>query len=226
MRKLLIGVSIVSCVALVLALTLTATAREGLDYHVSGRYWESCSCAPSCPCIFTSDPTEGHCKASIVWHVDEGTSGGIDVSGTSVVVTLVSDGHMTENLGKFRGVMYLPDTLSTEQQNALGKAFHAQFGAMFGSMVGPKIVPIEFEHDGNNYSAKIGETLDVAIEPIRGPDGSVSSIADAPFALTDRPLMVSQSVRHTYNDEGLDSWDMGAGRSAFFAEFEYVSAQD
>ena len=89
MRKRLVIISILTSVALVL--TFVATAREGLEYHVTGTYWETCSCAPSCPCIFMSDPTEGHCKASLVWRVEQGTSGGIDVRATWVR-TWVSSG--------------------------------------------------------------------------------------------------------------------------------------
>ena len=44
MRKLLMIGSIVTAVALVL--TFVATAREGLEYHVTGTYWETCSSAP------------------------------------------------------------------------------------------------------------------------------------------------------------------------------------
>jgi len=223
MRKLSFLAAFVLAAGLMLVLTVAA---DGPDYQIAGTYFETCSCDPSCPCIFTSDPTQGHCKASLVWKIDEGHSGKTDLSGTTVVVTLVADGNMGEQMGKFKGAMYLEDSANDEQRKALAELFSARFGPMFGSMAGPKVVSIETTRKGDNYSVKIPKILDFAIEPMKSPDGSVSKISDAPFAMTSEPLMVAKSVRHKYEDEGLDAWDMGAGRSAFFSTFNYASDGD
>jgi hypothetical protein len=153
-------------------------------------------------------------------------AGKTDLSGTTVVVTLIAEGNMGKAMGKFQGAMYLDDSASEEQRKALAQVFSARFGAMFGSMASPKVVSIETTRKGDNFSVKIPKILDAAIEPMKSPDGSVTEIKGAPFAMTSKPLMVAKSVRHKYEDEGLDSWDMGAGRSAFFSKFDYSSDGD
>lgn len=220
MRSISMVAAFVLAAGLVLAVAVAADTSE---YHIAGKYWETCSCNPTCPCIFTSDPTQPHCKASLVWQIEEGHAGDTDLSGTTVVVALVSDGNMGEQLGKLKGAMYLDKSASAEQQKALAGLFSSRFGAMFGNMANPKTVSMDYSQDGNNYSVKIPKILDAAIEPVKGPDGSVPEIKGAPFGMTTAPLMVSQSVRHKYQDEGLDSWDMGAGRSAFYSTFAYSS---
>jgi hypothetical protein len=219
MRKLFLLVAAVSLVGL--GFTLDART-ESADYRIAGTYFESCTCKPVCPCIFYSNPTHGHCKANVIFHVAEGHSGGTELGGTNVVVTVLSPGHMGENMGKMKGVMYLDEAASKAQRAALAEIFTSRFGAMFGSVVGPKAVPIEYSRQGDGLSAKIPEILDIAIKPFEGMGGKTPRILHAPMGFVD-DISVAVSVRHKYQDADLDAWEYEAGRNGFFADFEYTS---
>jgi hypothetical protein len=210
MRKLFLLVAAVSLVGLVFTLD---AETESADYRIAGTYFESCTCAPVCPCVFHSNPTHGHCNANVIFHVAEGHSGSTKLGGTNVVVTVLSPGHMGENIGKMKGVMYLDETASEAQRVALAEIFTARFGAMFGSVVGPK---------GDSFSTKIPEILDIAIKPLEGMGGATPRILHAPMAFVD-DISVAVSVHHKYADGDLASWEYDAGRNGFFADFEYTS---
>lgn len=216
----MLRVRLAALVAVLLALSLTV-GGDSIDYRIRGDYFETCSCAPGCPCIFTSDATHGHCNASLVWHIDEGKLGDVDLADTTVVVALSSKGNMVKNVGKFAGALYVDEKDSPEQRDALAKIFSTRFGGMFGGMVGPKSVPIQYARVGDSFSVKIDGIVDAAIEPLAGAGGKTPQISNAPFALVPT-LNAGVSLRHVYTDADLDSWDYDAGRNGFFAEFDYT----
>lgn len=219
MRKLFLLGAAVS----LLGLVLTRNAEtDSADYRVAGTYFESCTCKPVCPCIFNSNPTHGHCNANVIFHVADGHRGSVRLGGTNVVVTVLSPGHMGENMGKMKGVMYVDGAASEAQRAALAEIFTSRFGAMFGRVVGPKAVSIEYRRQGDSFSARIPDILDIAIKPFEGMDGKTPRILHAPMGFVDE-ISVAVSDHHRYNDADLESWEYEAGRNAFFADFEYTS---
>lgn len=46
-----------------------------MTFSIRGDYFEACTCAVSCPCIFLSPATGDTCDLLFAWHVDEGASG-------------------------------------------------------------------------------------------------------------------------------------------------------
>ncbi len=50
------------------------------SWQISGDYFESCSCAYLCPCIYTNmaaQPTKGSCTVALAFHVEHGQYGAI-----------------------------------------------------------------------------------------------------------------------------------------------------
>ena len=204
-------------------LLLPAAVEEGLSHRITGEYFETCSCNPACPCVFRSDATHGYCKASVIFHVADGSVGEVDVAGLTIVVTLVSAGNMSEHLGKMRGVLYVDETGTAEQREALASFFTEMFAPFMAEMKGPKAAAIEYAHEGDTFSVMIPDILDAAIEPLKGPRGEQTALHHVPFGGLVEPVMAGKSLRHTYSDADLDSWEYDAGRNGFFGAFEYAS---
>ena len=60
-------------------------------YHVRGAYFESCNCEAICPCRMVGGvpggrSTYGICYGVLSWLIDEGSVGGVDVSGLAAVL--------------------------------------------------------------------------------------------------------------------------------------------
>ena len=60
------------------------------NWKISGDYFEVCSCQVTCPCNFLSLPTEGHCDACLIWGINEGSYGQVDLAGQKVAVVAKS----------------------------------------------------------------------------------------------------------------------------------------
>lgn len=226
MRKV-IGVATIIFVGTTAAgLLMPAAVEAGPSYRISGDYFETCSCNPACPCIFRSDATHGYCKASVIFHVAEGTVGGVEVEGLSVVIVLVSAGNMSAHLGKMRGVLYVDEQGTPEQRQALSGVFSGLFAPFMAKMEGPKAASITYAREGDTFSVMIPDILDAAIEPLKGPRGNQTALHHVPFGGFVDPVMAGISLRHSYSDADLDSWKYDARRNGFFGAFVYESTQD
>ena len=69
------------------------------DWHIEGRFMETCNCAFICPCItsnLTAKPTEGDCKAAVAMKIDKGEKDGVSLDGLAFVVLIHSPGPMAD----------------------------------------------------------------------------------------------------------------------------------
>src|SRR5262245_22317597 len=57
-------------------------------WHLSGDAMEACRCAVTCPCNFTSDPTEIPCNSIVGWHIADGQYGETPLQDLNVVAYL------------------------------------------------------------------------------------------------------------------------------------------
>ena len=70
------------------------------NWHITGDWFDNCSCAVACPCTFAQAPDNGFCESVLFWHVRSGHYGDItldDLSGGRARVG-VSD-HAQESMG-------------------------------------------------------------------------------------------------------------------------------
>ena len=64
---------ILSCI-----ITLTAMPVMANEWAIHADYTESCSCNPSCPCVFGSPSTHGFCEGNNLIQVKKGHYGDVD----------------------------------------------------------------------------------------------------------------------------------------------------
>ena len=69
---------------------------DQVQWHLSGDYFENCSCSVVCPCLvsksapLTSRPTEGVCNVPLIFHIESGSYGGIALDGLNVAAETLS----------------------------------------------------------------------------------------------------------------------------------------
>lgn len=222
------------------------TNENGLDWRLEGDYFDGCNCKSICPCIFTLDPTEGHCMGVAAWHIEKGyfTTGAkngsnrddgnknnnsIDLANLNVIMSVHAPGHMFKG-PKWKVALYLDEKANNDQTDVLAKIFTGQAGGDFfakivpliGEILGIKSVPIEFIIDGKKRrKIKIPYIIEMEIEGLVGNDPNVESKVVNP-AFSNTPgydPVIARSLRHTYKDHGLE-WD-NTGRNAFYSRFTY-----
>jgi hypothetical protein len=70
-------------------------------WHVTGDWFDNCSCAVACPCTFAQAPDNGYCESVLFWHIERGHYGDVNLDGLSFVRVGRWDGDLWA--GKVKG---------------------------------------------------------------------------------------------------------------------------
>lgn len=174
-------------------------------YQLEGTLLEVCSCETLCPCWIGEDPDQGTCDTVIAYNLTTGTIRGVDVSGLS----LVNVGHIPGNVlaGNWRLAMYISEEATEEQMNAMLDAFGGKLGGpladlaqLIGEVVSIERAPISHTIEDGAGTLQVGDKVDCAMAPYRGPDGSVTTLNNSIFStVPGAPAYVGKAERQRIN---------------------------
>ena len=201
--------------------------RVGLTpWRVQGEYLESCNCEAICPCrmiggIPGGRSTFGECFGLLSWHIDDGASGRLDLTGLSVA--LACRYHDDEPGSPWSVVLYVDETGDAEQRAALEAIF---LGAAGGDRIlrlpwvrKPRFVlgvrPSRIEFDGESVRVEEGATIR-ATRPVEGQDDVRCGIPG--YEESGRELYADELAVH---DEPFDF--ALTGNCAYRSAFHYSS---
>src|SRR5437588_7769392 len=97
---------------------------QSTAWTISGEYFENCSCDVVCPCeispggFLSAMPDNGYCNVILVFHLNEGRYGDVDLAGLNVVMVARTTGPMGQ--GNWTAAAYLDERASAQQQESLG----------------------------------------------------------------------------------------------------------
>ena len=172
-------------------------------WEVKGDYFEACNCEVACPCIFLSPPTGKDCTVLLAWHVNNGRLGDVALDGLNVAMAVYSPGHMQKV--KWKAAVYLDSKANKAQTEALDRIYSGKYNDFVDEMLGKRSVSIDYNISGKKRSLKISKVANLEVEDVVGPNGTVSTIHDAPFY---NPVaFVAKSKRFTYSDYGM-KWEI------------------
>ena len=200
-----------------------------MAWHVTGTYFENCSCDSVCPCttsVLTRPADTERCRVVLAFHVEEGDVDGVDVSGLSLAMLADTPQLMLE--GNWRVGLFLDERASQEQADALAGVFSGQLGGpmaalspLIGEMLGMERAKIDYADDGTRHSLTVGDAIDVEIE-----DEVHEGMAE-PAKLTNIPLpwnttvTIAQATRSRVSAFGLE-FD-NTGKNAHAAPFSWAA---
>lgn len=138
-------------------------------------YLQSCNCDYGCPCEFSAPPSPGFCEGLGVWRIDRGEFDGLKLDGTGLGFAAKWPGAIHEGNGTV--VLFVDEKASPEQREALLEIGSGQAGGLpfeilattFTTLLEPQFVPFDFNLDGLKSSARLGDSLQIALEPIKNP---------------------------------------------------------
>ena len=95
------------------------------DWRITGTYLEACNCEPGCGCNFVGAPNspEGNCEALLLHSIEEGSSGGVELGGATVVWALWWPGAIHERGGHGHAFV---DCETDEQFDALSRIWRGR----------------------------------------------------------------------------------------------------
>jgi hypothetical protein len=210
----------------VLSLTLAAastaqsSADEGLHqnraWSVKADYTDTCSCQPTCPCLFGSAPTLGHCTGITLVEIESGHYGDVRLDGVKV-------------LAVYRGgdwiKFYVTDEADKAQTEAAVKLLPT-FEGFFASdnVLEVKNVPISVERSAERMKISTPNTT-AEIEIMKGKNGKPIKIENIPSPgfpappLLDHTQYRSVILKHEAEDKQFEY----SGTNAFTARIEAVA---
>ena len=199
-----------------------------MTWQIEGTYFENCSCDMVCPCSIsglTAPADTDRCTVALAFHIDSGSSDGVDLGGRTVCMLVDAPAMMSE--GGWKAALLVDDSASEEQVDALNAIFGGQAGGpladlapLIGEMVGGGPAPIEYADDGFNHRVKVGDMVDLSVTDFVSPlDATGKGVRVSGVGFPADTLAVGTATTAKVDAFGL-SWDT-SGKKSFSAEFAW-----
>jgi hypothetical protein len=210
-----------------------ATIMSGTNWNLSGEYMESCNCDYLCPCIFTNPQAEvtyDHCIAALIFRIDQGQSGAVNLDGLCFALVIRSGKVMADGNWVFACVV--DERADDAQRTALSAIVSGEAGGTPGMIRsnlvsdfrGVEFKPIEFRMAGLKRGVTIPEILSFEIEGVasRNRSGEPFFIDNTAHPANRRLALARASALHMQGfGLGLDM--VGRGNNGHFAPFNWAA---
>ncbi len=138
-------------------------------------YLQACNCDYGCPCEFSAPPTMGYCDGIGAWRIERGDYDGLSLDGLGLAFAAKWPGAIHEGNGSV--CLFVDEKASPAQRDALLAIGSGQAGGLpfeilattFSKLLEPQFVPFDFNVDGLQSSARVGDNFRIALEPIKNP---------------------------------------------------------
>lgn len=191
-----------------------------MTWRISGKGMEMCSCKLFCPCWLgpEGEPDEGWCAGLFGFGVEQGSSEGVDLGGTSTVLMADWPGNFFGGKGTAR--LYVDSTASDDQRRELEEIFggkkegflSALWGAVIDEWLPTQTASISIQWDGK--PALVVDGIGQAtLEPLADGAGkpTVISGAAAQAALQIDSMNIAAPRNSRWKDPGLREWQAADG---------------
>ena len=156
------------------------TTQVGTSWMIKGEWFDVCSCKLPCPCTFAQEPTDGDCLFTLVWQVQEGLYGDVDLSSLNIAaIGEVKGNQWIEDLVPSMDLLFFIDEKADEMQRyALGQIFTGkvggwphEFSKLFKNIRGIQYLPIKvnISDDLSFWKAEIPGKVITEVEALTGP---------------------------------------------------------
>ena len=152
---------------------MTTTSKT--KWSIEADFIQACNCDYGCPCEFSAPPTKGFCEGMGAWSITRGNFGDVILDGLGFAFAA----HWPKAIHEGGGTcaLFFDECANPRQRDALLQICSGQMGGMpfeiivttFSKLLEPQFVPFTFNFNGRNSSVKIGNAMDVAVEPIKNP---------------------------------------------------------
>jgi hypothetical protein len=213
-----------TCV-LLFAMAIAPAAIATPDTDLEGVYVEARSAQVYIGgCIWNSEAVTVGREAVMAWRIDRGRVDGIDVTGLSVVAAIAGDANLALRPDAARRtVLYVDESATEPQREALAGLYAGRNAAMFGELVEVVAAPISFEATAHGYRVRAGTDIALEAEDLHIDHSTVERCGEAqwyePFvALQDATLGLT--IEHSYQGAALNArWSDPNSQSSFFGRF-------
>lgn len=191
-----------------------------MSWKISGQSMEFCSCKMFCPCWLgpEGEPDQGWCAAALGFDISEGISEGVDLAGTSVVLTASWPGNFFEGNGKAR--LYLDENATEDQRRELEAIFTGKrggvleplWGAVISDWLPTRTTAVRIGW-GDAPSVEVGDVGRARLRPLEDGAGQRTTIRGAPAqsAFQFETMDLASGSDSHWSDPDLREWRGDSG---------------
>ena len=148
---------------------------RGTKWFFEADYLQACNCEYGCPCEFQAPPSHGFCEGVGAWRINSGKYGDVSLDGLGL--GFAAHWPKAIHLGNGTACLFFDAKATPAQRDALMKIATGQDGGMpfeiivttLTNVLEPQYVPFQFQINGKNSSAKIGNAMQIGLAPIKNP---------------------------------------------------------
>jgi len=194
------------------------------DWKLKGTVLVACNCDYGCPCNFNAPPTTGDCEGGWAWHIEEGRYGDVELDGLALAMFADWPGAIHEGNGK--AVVYFDERADERQREALEALARGGEGGPWGifintyELVGVHPAPFEVELAQERSRLRIGDAVELEMEPIRNPvtgDETRASVVLPKGLIFNEGWCATSTVFRIQDGVAYDH----TGKNTEYAPFEY-----
>ena len=199
-------------------------------YRLTAQSVEACNCQHGCNCQFAGFPNEGKCEFIIGYDVKDGRVGDVSLTGVRAVVAAKYPKAIHEGNGHV--VLFVDDTASDAQVNALVSVLSGKLGGMpwealaatIGRFEGPIRKPIEITLAAEKSVVRVPGAIDLQLTPFvdvkSGKEKEVHiTYPQGGFFWNDAKIATTSTMRAQHGDLRLE-WP---GKYAAAAEVNWTN---
>jgi len=197
------------------------------NWRLVGDWFDLCNCDIGCPCIFSSNPTQGFCDGALTWVIREGHYGEVPLAGLAMVAVVHFEGNVLERNREFGWL--IDARANAAQRQALSRIVAGEAGGAFAAwrtltlkFHGIEFVEMRAEHEPEAWTIEVPGKVSGRGGPFRKymvPAGVVCLIINPPRPeVTPGPATLGQAEKNEVTAFGR-SWNW-AGRSAKHFPFD------
>ena len=208
-----------------MATTEASSEATTQGYQLEGTLLEVCNCETLCPCWIGDDPDNGYCQSVVAYNLKKGTINGIDVSGLTLIGVVHIPGNILE--GNWKQAVLVDDRATDEQMDAMLQCFGGALGGpladlaqLIGERVSIERAKIEHEIKDGGGTLKVEGKIDCAMQPYRGPDGSITTLNNSIFStVPGSPAYVARADHQKVDVDGIGQREL-EGKNAIQSDWK------
>lgn len=203
-------------------------------WRIKGGWFDVCRCDVPCPCSWAQPPDDDYCDGILLWHIEEGLYGTVELDGLNVAMLSSFNGNPWDGPSDFKLALFLDERADEAQRGALQTIFSGAAGGWpkrFSEMTqgsqprGLEFAPIRVEiaKDLSSWRAEVPGRFLAAAEALRGPtsEGKNVEVRNLPGAETGPGGVATWGKATTDRADAFGfKWDR-VGKSSKYIAFQW-----
>lgn len=202
----------------------------GSSWHLSGDFFGNCSCEYlRCPCPtskFTEQPTQGWCRLCVVFSIDRGHLGEVELDGLNVIMVAEAPGIMAE--GNWALGLIVDESATQQQVEAIAGILGGQMGgpmAAFagwvGNFLGLEQRTIHVKKEGMHYEFSVPGLVEYVTEGTPGDNTDEPVSLDNVFHPANTRVGLARGVKTHLHVFGIDFDGIDDRTFGVFTRFDW-----